>query len=164
MSLLSNELRSNHTTSLQRIPNVGEQIRAATNGSLKAIFDTVALETTAAICADSMGSSGGVYCNLLGVDCPRPDVQSVFFLGYSISGEAYIFEGEHYEAQPEDFAFGTKFVDVAEKLWAEGRWKPHPQRVGGGGLLGAISGMQEMREGKVSGEKLVYRVDETNWP
>jgi hypothetical protein len=131
---------------------------------LKAVLDTVALATTAAICADAFGVNGGVYCNLLGVDCPRPDVQSIFFLGYTMSGESFIFEGERYEAQPQDFVFATKFMEIAEKLWAEGRWRPHPQRVGGDGLLGAISGMQEMREGKVSGEKLVYRVDETNWP
>jgi hypothetical protein len=49
-------------------------------------------------------------------------------------------------------------------VWAEGKLKPHPQRVGSGGLLGAIEGMQEMRVGNYSGEKLVYRVDETNWP
>ena len=101
---------------------------------------------------------------MLGVDCPRPDVKSTFFLGYSLSGESYIFEGEGYDAEPEDFVFGSKFTGIAEKLWAEGRWKPHPQRVGPWGLLGCIDGMKEMREGKVSGEKLVYRVDETEWP
>lgn len=90
-------------------------------------------------------------------------MKSVFFLGYSLLGESYVYEGQTYEAQPEDFAFGCKFYEVAEALWTEGRWKPHPQRVGPGGLLGAIDGMQEMREGKVSGVKLVYRVDETRW-
>jgi hypothetical protein len=30
--------------------------------------------------------------------------------------------------------------------------------------LGAVAGMQEMREGKVSGQKLVYRIAETEWP
>lgn len=98
------------------------------------------------------------------MDCPRADVQSIFFLCYGISGESYIFEGETFNAQPEDFVFGAKFAPIAERLWAEGKWRPHPQRVGRDGLLGALEGMQEMREGKVSGEKLVYRVDETKWP
>jgi hypothetical protein len=143
---------------------VGDQIRDATGGKLKAVFDTVAIESSAAICAAALGPEGGVYCNLLGVDCPRPDVQSIFFLGYSLSGESYIFEGERYEAQPEDFIFASNFYGIAEKLWAEGRWKPHPQRTGCDGLLGVVAGMQEMRSGKVSGEKLVYRVDDTKWP
>jgi len=84
-------------------------------------------------------------------------------LGYSQSGEEYIFEGDTYPAQPEDFVFAKEFTTIAEKLWMEGKYKAHPQRVGSGGLRGAVEGMQEMREGKVSGVKLVYRVDETVW-
>jgi len=124
----------------------------------------VSTEATAAICAEAIGPDGGVYCNLLGVECPRADVQSVFFLGYSMSGEAYIFEGEHMEAQPEDFVFGSKWYGIAESLWAQGKWTPHPQRIEEGGLLGISDGLQQMRESKVSGEKLVYRVDDTAWP
>ncbi|EXJ86697.1 hypothetical protein A1O3_03650 [Capronia epimyces CBS 606.96] len=146
------------------IPQVGTQIRQVTDGKLKAVFDTVSLDSSAAICADAIGPAGGVYCNLLGVDCPRSDVQSVFFLGYSISGEAYIFEGQSYDASPEDFIFARRWYEIAERLWAQGKWTPHPQRIGPDGLLGALAGMQELRQGKVSGEKLVYRVDETMWP
>ncbi|KAH8705822.1 putative zinc-binding oxidoreductase ToxD [Talaromyces proteolyticus] len=146
------------------VPKVGEKIRAATDDKLKIVFDTVNVESSAAICADAIGPDGGRYCNLLGLDCPRSDVQSTFFLGYSVSGESYIFEGEKYDARPQDFDFASKFMRIAEKLWDEGRWKPHPQRVGSCGLLGALAGMDEMRKGRYSGEKLVYRVEETTWP
>lgn len=142
---------------------MGKQIRTSTKDKLTTIFDTVSLPSTAAICAEAMGSSGGLYCNLLGEDCPREDVKSIFFLGYSQSGEEYIFEGDTYPAQPEDFVFAKGFAEVAEKLWVEGKWRPHPQRVGGKGFKGAIEGMNEMKEGKVSGVKLIYRVDETVW-
>ena len=91
-------------------------------------------------------------------------MQSIFFLGYSMSGEAYIFEGEHMEAQPEDLVFGSKWYRVAESLWAQEKWAPHPQRIEKGGLLGINDGLQQMRESKVSGEKLVYRVGDTIWP
>lgn len=121
-------------------------------------------ETTAAICAEVIGPVGGIYCNLLGVDSPRTDVQSVFFLGYSMSGEAYIFEGEHMEAKQEDLVFGSEFYYFAEKMWAEGKWTAHPQRIEEGGLLGIDDGLQQMRESKVSGEKLVYRINDTVWP
>lgn len=143
---------------------MGEKIRAATDGKLKNVFDTVNVESSAAICADAIGPTGGVYCDLLGLDCPRADVQSIFFLGYGISGESYIFEGEEYEARPQDFEFAYGFLELAERLWAAGKFRPHPQRIGPRGLLGAVAGMQEMREGKVSGEKLVYLVEETPWP
>lgn len=122
------------------------------------------MDSSAAICADAFGAEGGTYCNLLGVDCPRSDVESTFFLGYDMSGESYKFEGISYEAKPEALAFGREWYETAEKLWVEGKWEPHPQRMGAGGLLGLLDGMQEMREGLVSGQKLVYRVDDTAWP
>ncbi|KIW97338.1 uncharacterized protein Z519_02730 [Cladophialophora bantiana CBS 173.52] len=146
------------------VPNVGRQINAATNGKLKTVFDAVATEATARICAEAFGDAGGVYCNVLGIDCPHPNVRSESFLGYSLSGEPFIYEGELYEAQPDHLAFGTYFARVAEKLWHKGKWKPHPQRVEPGGLLGVHEGMQQMREGKVSGEKFVYLTEETEWP
>ena len=124
----------------------------------------MATEATAAICADAFGAAGGKYCCLLPVEVSRADVESIFFLGYSMSGESYIFEGDHYDAQPEDYEFAREWHALAEKLWAEGKWKPHPQRVEPGGLLGAIEGMQMMKDGLISGVKLVYRVNETTWP
>lgn len=88
----------------------------------------------------------------------------MFFLGYDMSGESYKFEGEHYKAEPEAFEFGREWTKVAEKLWAEGKWKPHPQRTGPNGLMGVLDGLNVMRQGLVSGQKLVYRVDDTPWP
>lgn len=127
---------------------------------------------TAAICAETFSSSESdtqskekrIYCCLLNRKCPRDDVESVFFLGYSMAGEAYILERGEFPAQPEDLVFARKWILIAEKLWAEGKWKPHPEKVGERGLLGCIEGMEELRQGRVSGVKLVYRVDETAWP
>ena len=81
-----------------------------------------------------------------------------------MSGEEYIFEGDSYPAKPEALEFGRKWYSVAEQLWESGKWQTHRQKVGGNGLLGVLDGMQMMRQGLVSGEKLVYRVDETEWP
>ncbi|KAI9661951.1 MAG: putative secondary metabolism biosynthetic enzyme [Bathelium mastoideum] len=146
-------------------PGVSDKIHSETEGTLTNVFDTVSIEATAAICAKAIGSDGGNYCNLLGMGCPRTDVQSVSFLGYSLFGEPYTLDGNIYPAQPEDFAFGSKFYSIADKLWADGKWKPHPQRVGSGGLLGAVDGLEQMRDGKgPSGEKWVYLVDDTEWP
>lgn len=151
-------------TLTKRAPDVGQKIFEATGGSIKKVFDTVSTEDSAAICAAAFGSTGGTYCNLLGTDCPRSDVESVFFLGYDMSGEAYMFEGDSYPARPEALAFGRKWYEIAEELWAAGKWQPHRQKVGGKGLVGVLDGLQMMRQGLVSGEKLVYRVDETEWP
>ncbi|KAK5719102.1 hypothetical protein LTR15_007625 [Elasticomyces elasticus] len=144
---------------------VGKQIRQDTAGKITKVFDTVGLDSSAAICADAIGPSGGTHCTLLPVETSRMDVESIFFLGYDITGESYKFEGESHPAKPELFEWTRKFTTLAEKLWAEGKWQPHSQSVKEGGLLGAVEGMNLMREGKgPSGEKWVYRVDDTKWP
>jgi hypothetical protein len=99
------------------------------------VFNTVSTEATAAICADAFRPEGGVYCNLLGVECSRSNIESVF-LGYCVPSKEYIFEGEIYPATPEDFVHGAKFAPITEKLWAEGKWKPHPRRLEKAGLSG----------------------------
>ena len=43
-------------------------------------------------------------------------MDSVSFLGYSLSGESYTFEGARYPAEPDLFEHGVKFVEVAERL------------------------------------------------
>lgn len=84
---------------------MGDKIREATGASLSKVLDTVSLDSSAAICADAFGPGGGVHCSLLAVGCPRGDVESVFFLGYDMSGEAYRFEGQDYGTRPEALAF-----------------------------------------------------------
>jgi hypothetical protein len=37
----------------------------------------------------------------------------------------------------------------------------HPPKVGKDGLQGVLDGLVQLKEGKVTGVKLVYRVDET---
>lgn len=80
-----------------------------------------------------------------------------FFLGYTLGGEEFEIEGQVWPAVPEDFELGKKFMSVAEKLLEEGKIRPHPvdARVGIETILG---GMQEMKDGKHSGVKLVYRI------
>ena len=69
--------------------------------------------------------------------------------------------GNEVPAMPERYRIASEFWDVAGKLFAEGKFVAHAQKVdlGGSGLEGVLSGLQTMREGKVSGFKLVYRLD-----
>jgi hypothetical protein len=48
---------------------------------------------------------------------------------------------------------------LATKLLASQQLTVHPAKVGSGGLEGVLDGMNQLKEGKVSGVKLVYRVD-----
>jgi hypothetical protein len=53
------------------------------------------------------------------------------------------------------------FWKLAGQLLEQGKLKVHPPSVRPNGLKGVLEGMQEMRDGKVSGEKLVYKIADT---
>lgn len=101
-----------------------------------------------------------MYVNLMGIDISRHDIESYFPLGYTVVGEEFMYEGSVWSAQPKDFELTKKFVSVAEDLLGAGLIKPHPVDLRKGGLDGILSGMQDLKDGKVSGAKLVYRVSE----
>jgi hypothetical protein len=80
---------------------------------------------------------------------------------YTIFGNAFEKRGNKTPAIPEDFEFAKKFFGITEKLLAEGKLKPHPEKIGPNGLEGALQGLQDLKNDKVTGQKLVYRVKET---
>jgi hypothetical protein len=62
-------------------------------------------------------------------------------------------------AKPQDFEFAKTFWELATKLLTSQQLTVHPAKVGSGGLEGVLDGMNQLKEGKVSGVKLVYRID-----
>lgn len=83
-----------------------------------------------------------------------------FILAYDGFGEAYNFRGLQVPAKPEALEYASSFVILAEKLYKDGTIKPIPARVNstGSGLEGTIKGLVELRDGNVSGAKLVYTI------
>ncbi|KAK5175900.1 uncharacterized protein LTR77_001040 [Saxophila tyrrhenica] len=151
-----------------RVQDIGQQINTATGNALARLLDCVTTPSIADMCAQALSTRSDVgeklYCNLLGPEVERPDVKGIFFLVYSSSGEAYTFEGSAFSAAPEDFEFAKKWYGIAEKLWMERNWKAHPHRIEKGGLAGLEDGMKKMRNGEIRGVKLVFRVEDTDWP
>jgi hypothetical protein len=81
---------------------------------------------------------------------------------YTVFGEGFKFGKQlEYPPIPEDFEYTKKFIKMTEKLLAEGKLKAHRIKVGADGLKGVLKGLEDMKAGKVSGEKCVYRVEET---
>ena len=144
-------------------PDCAKQIRDYSNNNLKYAFDCIALADSAKICADALSSTSGcVYSALLPVELPRNDVEKKFTLAYTAVGESFIFGGKEFPASQEDLEFGKMFWELSEKLLSEGKFKVHPPSVRKEGLQGVLDGLQEMREEKVSGQKLVYKISETS--
>ncbi|KAF9697960.1 hypothetical protein EKO04_004419 [Ascochyta lentis] len=139
-------------------PDCGEKIRKASNDKLKLAFDCIAEHGSEKICAAAIGSEGGHYSGLLPgplKDFPREDVEHGWTFGYTALGEAF---NEQVPAKPQDYEFGVKFWKAAEELFNSGKVKAHPTLVRDG-LGGVPQGLNDLKENKVSGKKLVYRVD-----
>ncbi|KAJ8117951.1 hypothetical protein OPT61_g969 [Boeremia exigua] len=135
----------------------GKKIRNASNDKLKLAFDCIAEHGSEHICAAAISSSGGHYSGLLAgplKNFPRQDVKHGWTLGYTAIGERY---NDKLPAKPEDYEFGVRFWRVAEGLVNSGKIKAHPTLVRDG-LEGVPQGLNDLKDGKVSGKKLVYRV------
>jgi NADPH:quinone reductase-like Zn-dependent oxidoreductase len=136
--------------------DVGAKIREATNDKLTYVFDTISEHGSPEISAAAISSKGGKYSAILLVEqFPRDDVSNGFTLGYTAFGENF---SDKYPASQTDFEFSVKFWKVAADLLNEGKIKPHPTEVRGG-LEDIPQGLKDLKDGKVSGKKLVYRID-----
>ncbi|KAF3042728.1 hypothetical protein E8E12_009390 [Didymella heteroderae] len=138
-------------------PECGSKIRKASDDKLKLVFDCIAEHGSEKICCDAISSSGGDYSALLPgplQNFPRKDVKHRWTLGYTALGEKF---SDNYPAKPEDYEFGVKFWKAAEGLFNSGKVKAHPTLVRDG-LEGVPQGLIDLKDGKVSGKKLVYRV------
>jgi NADPH:quinone reductase-like Zn-dependent oxidoreductase len=136
--------------------DVGAKIRKATNDKLKLVFDCIAEGNSFEITAAAISSSGGHMSALLPVnDYPRNDVKTQFTFAYTALGEKY---SDRVQASQEDYDFGAKFWKQAEEWLNSGKLKTHPVEVRNG-LEGVPQGLQDLKDNKVSGVKLVYRVE-----
>ncbi|KAF2193030.1 alcohol dehydrogenase class-3 [Zopfia rhizophila CBS 207.26] len=139
-----------------------EDIKRRTVGRLRHAFDCISKESTAKICVGALSDEGGVYTTLLPIPAEvvaaiNSHVTTKLTLAYSAIGEDFQF-GQFIPANPDDFGFAKSFWVTAEKLLGEGKIRAHKPSVneGGSGLCGVLTGLQFLREGKVSGKKLVY--------
>lgn len=86
----------------QRDPALTSLIRTATSDILMSAFDTIATDEAAAICTSVCSSRPGsgqkaIYVCTLDLNIPAVttvEVEKRFFVGYTVFGEDFIFEGE----------------------------------------------------------------------
>ena len=138
-------------------PDVAAKIREATNDKLAYVFDTIAEPGSPEISAAAIGSEGGKYSCILPVkSLPRNDVYINFTLAYTALGEKYT---NQFPRNQVDYEFAVKFWKVTEGLLNSGKIKAHPAEVREGGLKAIPQGLKDLKDGKVSGVKLVYKIE-----
>ncbi|KAI9769514.1 MAG: hypothetical protein M1840_003991 [Geoglossum simile] len=144
-------------------PNCADEIRRFTNNGLSHVLDCISSDSTAAICAGAIGPDGGKYSCLIKPlpNMPRDDVTSQLTFAYTGAGEAFSKGPTEFPASEVDYEFQKSFWNLARELLAEGKLKVHTPSAREGGLRGVLEGLQLMREDGVSGQKLIYMVEET---
>ncbi|KJX96792.1 zinc-binding oxidoreductase ToxD like protein [Zymoseptoria brevis] len=139
-------------------PECSKKIRAHTSDSLTLALDCIAEGNSPKICEEAISTKGGAITYLLPTQHTRSDVENKQTLGYTITGEEFNKFGKHFPASLEDFEHAKMFWALSEELIHAGHLTPHPVEARKGGLDGVFGGLQDFREGKVSGKKLVYAV------
>ncbi|EXJ61035.1 hypothetical protein A1O7_05188 [Cladophialophora yegresii CBS 114405] len=123
----------------------------------KYVFDTVSTEATANLCGQVIAPRGFWAYVLLGTKFPREDVRKIYPLAYLSVGERLQKGTLEFPASPRDFVFVSEWMLLVEELLRKGLVKPHPSQIEHG-LENILGGLELMRQGKVSGKKLVYTV------
>ncbi|KAI0780487.1 GroES-like protein [Trametes elegans] len=143
-------------------PDVVTKIKAATGDTIRSALDTISLRETQEISAAVIAPGGGKVMHILGVipeASSRTDVERSYTLLYWALGRAFSFgPGNEQPVKPEDRAHMVQFLNKLPTFAKEGKVKPLPIKLWEGGLEAVPAGLQYMREGKVSAEKIVYRV------
>ena len=136
-----------------------ENINQHTNNALKVVLDTVSSEESAQYCDKALSSEGGFYCALQLVEIKRSNIQSDYTLAYTACGNPIRIGSIAADDNVDDFDFAVRFCSLAEQLLASGEIKAIRHNVSSDGFKGILDGIKLLREGKVSGEKLVYSIE-----
>lgn len=139
------------------------RIKEYTGGQLKLAVNCTSNKNSIKQVNGSMGDTGGKAVNLQFLDTSecRPDIKTTAFLNFESWPQSAWFAGFQWPPVPEGRATSLKHWPLLEKLLAEGKVKPHPVRMLPKGLEGIEEGLVQLRDMKVSGCKLVARIDDT---
>ena len=160
---------------------VVQKVKEVTGDTIKNALDAISERETQPITVDSIAPSGGKVVVLLrpATDViARKDVEVIRTIHYFGMAEALLLTGPssdtllytalgrafdfgpdtQYPASLEDKAQIVQFLKKLPQLVLEGAVKPLPVKLWEGGLEAIPDGLQYMREGKVSAEKIVYRL------
>ena len=146
-------------------PTCSKDIQSWSNDSIRHAFDCISEGDSPSITIPAMSTSGGAYTTLLpvpesNVRKMNPKVELKYTLGYTVVGEYMKFGPKDIPAKPQDFEFGKMFWELSRELFEQGKLKVHKITLNkyGKSFEGLLKGMDAMRKGEVSGEKLVFTV------
>ncbi|UNI18201.1 hypothetical protein JDV02_004483 [Purpureocillium takamizusanense] len=148
-----------------RAPLCTDDIRNYTHNSLRFALDCISEPETMQFCYACIGRQGGKYTALEPYPeflHTRPNAAVVpdWVPGPAVFGKRLGWPEPSFARVPSDEqrAFVIEWFAIAQELLDGGKLKPHPLRLLPGGLDGVLHGLEQLRLKRVSGEKLVCRV------
>ncbi|KAJ6188189.1 Polyketide synthase enoylreductase [Penicillium mononematosum] len=137
---------------------------ALTHATAWCTRDCVSESDSAQLCYGEIGRAGGRYCALepvpQAVAAARPTVRASWLMVLTMFGGRVALDGEYVrEASAADRALSAKIFAATQTLLDNGRIKSHPVRVLADSWVGVTQGVDIIRTGAISGQKLVIRVD-----
>jgi NADPH:quinone reductase-like Zn-dependent oxidoreductase len=130
----------------------------STKDSLKIVNDAISHSNPPADAAAGTPDGKNIVVTLIADQVSRKDIDSRWVLAYTSLGEHFYFRQNRFEAKPEDYEFGQKFWKISEGLLANGTIKPHQPDVRKGGIEAIQQGLNDLKENRVSGKKVVYEL------
>lgn len=141
-------------------PDASKKVKEITNGQLKFAVDTISEKQTPQQIADALSDEGGMVSVILPCKTVRDNVKVVHSLAYDLLGKDFNFP-QVFKANEVETARGKEYAKLITNLLATGKVRPNATTVLPKGLASVPEGMQYMRDGKVSGEKITYRISDT---
>ncbi|KAJ6629375.1 dehydrogenase [Mycena sp. CBHHK59/15] len=141
-----------------RDPAVSEKIHAASGGAIRYAVDTISELGSAAIVGAAMSTEGGkIACILSYKDEDKAvlpaNVEPIFSLAYDLISDR--------PNAPSRLALAPVYAKLVTELLGAGKLVPTPIMVMPNGLASVNDGFAYMMEGKVSGQKIIYRIADT---
>ncbi|GAP83760.1 putative zinc-binding dehydrogenase family [Rosellinia necatrix] len=150
-------------------PDCAEKIKAYTEDELGFALDCFCRGSSMEFCYKALGRAGGRYTTLEPYPAhlhKRKRVKPDWLLGPALVGREVAWKDPyHIKPKPELRSFGKQWFLTAQRMLDRGEVRPHPIRIGEKfGLEGVLEGIEILRQGALSGEKLVYRIGEAISP
>ncbi|KAE9382259.1 oxidoreductase [Stipitochalara longipes BDJ] len=131
------------------------KIQALTKDSLTLCVDCFSEQSSYDFCSKTLPTGASYRC-IGPVQPDRSDIDFQLVMGVLYFNAPFKIQDQILPAPPELCQSAVAFAKTAEHLLKEGKIKPHPKEIREGGLKGVLDGIQDMREKKVRGKKLVY--------
>ncbi|EJT73706.1 hypothetical protein GGTG_07562 [Gaeumannomyces tritici R3-111a-1] len=140
--------------------DVVAQIKALTKNGLRWVVDCISTTSSMQFCYQVVGRAGGRFVTLEpfseAVAQTRKIIKADFVISPNLLGEVTWPEPHYKPENKEVIEFGRELVAIVNQLLEKELIRPHNLLVRNDGLEGISQGLKDIREGKMSGKKLIY--------